>query len=195
MHIGYYVCLCCFVCFSDCLGNQNKNKACKPPFHRFANSCYYISRDQVWGDEAFARCINIGGYLANFETLEEAMLMKHKLKKMNSGLHFFVGGRNINKRKPGGDWRWIKNGAMTKMSYFAFGKGEPSGSDKRFKIACSFMQTNTTDSMLSLVTISMEVIFAKNKVRNQNEAVMFSSVLSFCSFYIKNSLKFVKKSC
>nr|XP_034301058.1 perlucin-like protein [Crassostrea gigas] len=130
MHLGYYVfCLCCVVCFSDCSDNKNTNKACKPPFHRFANSCYYISRDQVWGDEAFARCINIGGYLANFETLEEAMLMKQKLKKMNSGLHFFVGGRNINRRKAGGDWRWIKNGTMIKMSYFAFGNGEPNGID------------------------------------------------------------------
>lgn len=132
MNLGYYVfCWCCVVCFSDCSDNQNTNKACKPPFHRFANSCYYISKDQVWGDEAFARCINIGGYLANFETLEEAMLMKQKLKRMNSGLHFFVGGRNINRRKPGGDWRWIKNGTMTKMSYFAFGNGEPNGSDSK----------------------------------------------------------------
>nr|XP_034301094.1 perlucin-like protein isoform X10 [Crassostrea gigas] len=98
------------------------------PIPRLANNCYYISRDQVWGDEAFARCIHIGGYLANFETLEEAMLMKQKLKKMNSGLHFFVGGRNINKRKPGGDWRWIKNGTMTKMSYFPFGNVQPVGS-------------------------------------------------------------------
>jgi hypothetical protein len=27
----------------------------------------------------------MGAYLANFETLEEAMLMKQKLKRMNSG--------------------------------------------------------------------------------------------------------------
>ena len=47
-----------------------------------------------------------------------------------SGLPFYVGGRNINRRKPGGDWRWIKNGKMTKMTYFAFGPGEPNGSDK-----------------------------------------------------------------
>ena len=47
-----------------------------------------------------------------------------------SGLSFYVGGRNINRRKPGGDWRWIKNGKMTKMTYFAFGAGEPDGSDK-----------------------------------------------------------------
>ena len=47
-----------------------------------------------------------------------------------SGLSFYVGGRNINRRKPGGDWRWIKNGKMTKMTYFAFGGGEPDGSDR-----------------------------------------------------------------
>uniref|UniRef100_K1P7G4 Uncharacterized protein n=1 Tax=Magallana gigas TaxID=29159 RepID=K1P7G4_MAGGI len=63
-------------------------EACEPPFEKLTNasSCYYISKDLVGGDEAFARCINIGGYLANFETLEEAMLMKQKLKKMNSGM-------------------------------------------------------------------------------------------------------------
>lgn len=48
-----------------------------------------------------------------------------------TGLHFFVGGRNINRRQPGGDWRWIKNGAMTKMSYFAFGAGQPNGVDRQ----------------------------------------------------------------
>lgn len=47
-----------------------------------------------------------------------------------SGISFFVGGRNINRRKPGGDWRWIKHGSMTKMKYFAFGKGEPDGAEQ-----------------------------------------------------------------
>ena len=47
-----------------------------------------------------------------------------------SGLSFYVGGRNVNRRKPGGDWKWIKKGKMTKMTYFAFGAGEPNGSDK-----------------------------------------------------------------
>lgn len=32
-----------------------------------------------------ARCLQIGGYLANFETLEETMLMKDKLMKMSTG--------------------------------------------------------------------------------------------------------------
>ena len=47
-----------------------------------------------------------------------------------TGLHFYVGGRNINRRKPGGDWRWIRNGKMIKMTYHAFGVGEPGGSDR-----------------------------------------------------------------
>lgn len=46
------------------------------------------------------------------------------------GILYFVGGRNINRRKPGGDWRWIKLGTMTKMKYFAFGAGEPNGTEQ-----------------------------------------------------------------
>jgi hypothetical protein len=41
-----------------------------------------------------------------------------------------VGGRNINRRKPGGDWRWIRNGKMIKMAYHAFGAKQPDGSDR-----------------------------------------------------------------
>ncbi|XP_052719668.1 uncharacterized protein LOC128191577 [Crassostrea angulata] len=146
MYLGFYVlCSCCIVCISiaSCQNNISQlsiflDEACEPQFEKLTNasSCYYISRDLVGGDEAFARCINIGGYLANFETLEEAMLMKQKLMEMNSGLHFFVGGRNINRRQPGGDWRWIKNAAMTKMTYFAFGGGEPDGIDSQPQDAC-----------------------------------------------------------
>jgi hypothetical protein len=47
-----------------------------------------------------------------------------------TGLHFYVDGRNINRRKPGGDWRWIRNGKMIKMTYHAFGAGQPDGSDR-----------------------------------------------------------------
>lgn len=32
-----------------------------------------------------AKCLRIGGYLANIETLEEAMLIKYKLMKMKTG--------------------------------------------------------------------------------------------------------------
>ncbi|XP_065932790.1 F-box/LRR-repeat protein 4 isoform X2 [Magallana gigas] len=54
------------------------------PFFQIGNSCYLIKKDTVSADEAFARCLLIGGYLANFETLEEAMLMKDKLIKMST---------------------------------------------------------------------------------------------------------------
>lgn len=103
---------------------------CPSPFFQYGNSCYLIKKDTVSGDEAFAKCLRIGGYLANIETLEEAMLIKYKLMKMKTGISFFVGGRNINRRKPGGDWRWIKHGSMTKIKYFAFGKCEPDGKEQ-----------------------------------------------------------------
>ena len=45
------------------------------------------------------------------------------------GRHFIVGGRNINRYKPGGDWRWVKKGSMTTMAYFAFGASQPDGSN------------------------------------------------------------------
>ncbi|XP_061164479.1 C-type mannose receptor 2-like [Saccostrea echinata] len=121
----------CWLCATALVGSSDKQAyICTPPFQIYEGNCYHISKDKVSGDEAFARCSRMGAYLANFETLEEAMLMKKKLKEMNSGLHFYVGGRNINRRKPGGDWRWIRNGEMKEMTYFAFGAGQPNGSDK-----------------------------------------------------------------
>ncbi|XP_061164729.1 uncharacterized protein LOC133173725 [Saccostrea echinata] len=103
---------------------------CPRQFQKLGDSCYLIKKDKVSADTAFANCLETGGYLANFETLEEALQMKKLLKKMNTRIHFYVGGRNINRRKPGGDWRWIKHGQMTKMTYHAFGAGEPNGSDR-----------------------------------------------------------------
>ncbi|XP_062596734.1 uncharacterized protein LOC134258205 [Saccostrea cucullata] len=103
---------------------------CPEEFQKLWGSCYLIKKDNVSADAAFANCLETGGYLANFETLEEALRMKKVLKKMNKGIHFYVGGRNINRRKPGGDWRWIKHGQMTKMTYYAFGAREPNGSDR-----------------------------------------------------------------
>ncbi|XP_065932791.1 F-box/LRR-repeat protein 4-like [Magallana gigas] len=103
---------------------------CPSPFSQYQNFCYLINNNIVSGDEAFARCLQIGGYLANFETLEETILMKDTLFKMKTGISYFVGGRNINRRKPGGDWRWIKHGTMRKMRYFAFGGGQPDGTDR-----------------------------------------------------------------
>lgn len=36
------------------------------------------------------RCFQIGGYLVNFEMLEEIMLMKDKLKKMKIGKFIYL---------------------------------------------------------------------------------------------------------
>ncbi|XP_062609351.1 C-type lectin domain family 4 member M-like [Saccostrea cucullata] len=120
----------CWLCVTAVFGCSEKQAfVCSPPFEIYEGNCYNISTDKVSGDEAFARCRRMGAYLANFETLEEAMLMKQKLNGMKSGLHFYVGGRNINRRKPGGDWRWIRNGEMKEMTYFAFGSSQPDGSD------------------------------------------------------------------
>ncbi|XP_063412491.1 uncharacterized protein LOC134695205 [Mytilus trossulus] len=102
---------------------------CSYPYRRVGKGCYLIQKDNISADDAFAKCLRRGAYLANFETLNEALLMKYELLKMNSGVHYYVGGRNINRYKPGGDWRWIKkNGDTVKMTYFAFDKAEPNGS-------------------------------------------------------------------
>ncbi|XP_062596728.1 uncharacterized protein LOC134258201 isoform X2 [Saccostrea cucullata] len=103
---------------------------CPRGFRKLWDSCYLIRKARVSADTAFVNCLEAGGYLANFETLEEAMRMKKILKKMGRGFNFYVGGRNINRRKPGGDWRWIKHGQMNKMKYYAFAANEPNGSDK-----------------------------------------------------------------
>ncbi|CAG2203473.1 unnamed protein product [Mytilus edulis] len=101
---------------------------CSYPYRRVGKGCYLIQKDKVSGDTAFAKCLRRGAYLANFETLNEAMLMKYELLKMKTGVHYYVGGRNINRYKTGGDWRWIKkDGKMVKMTYFAFDNGEPNG--------------------------------------------------------------------
>ncbi|CAC5401629.1 LY75 [Mytilus coruscus] len=102
---------------------------CSFPYRRIGEGCYLIINDTVSGDAAFAKCLHRGLYLATFETINESMLMKFELLKMNAGVHYFVGGRNINRYTSGGDWRWIKkNGDMVKMTYFAFDDGEPNGS-------------------------------------------------------------------
>lgn len=46
----------------------------------------------------------------------------------NTGVHYYVGGRNVNRILQHGDWRWIKHGRATKMMYntFAFNQG-PGG--------------------------------------------------------------------
>ncbi|CAC5412308.1 unnamed protein product [Mytilus coruscus] len=101
---------------------------CSYPYRRIGKSCYLINTQKVTADTGFAICLRHGAYMANFETLEELMLMKYELKKMKTGSYFYIGGRNINRYKSGGDWRWIKHGKMTKMTYFAFDSSEPNGS-------------------------------------------------------------------
>ncbi|VDI72454.1 Hypothetical predicted protein [Mytilus galloprovincialis] len=109
----------------------NIKDECSYPYRRVGKGCYLIQKDNVSGDTAFAKCLQRGAYLANFETLNEAMLMKYELLKMKTGVHYYVGGRNINRYKTGGDWRWIKkDGKMVKMKYFAFDNGEPNGTLK-----------------------------------------------------------------
>ncbi|CAC5417685.1 CLEC4E [Mytilus coruscus] len=103
---------------------------CTSPYQRIGDGCYLIINDKVSGDAAFALCTKRGAYLANFETLEEAMTMKLELQQKNTGFHYYVGGRNINRFIPDGDWRWIKNGEMTKFTYYAFDDGQPNGNNK-----------------------------------------------------------------
>ncbi|XP_052079321.1 uncharacterized protein LOC127717637 [Mytilus californianus] len=106
-------------------------EACRYPYRRVGNNCYLINQEKVTADTAFAICIRHGTHLANFETLEELLLMKYELKKMNTGSSFFIGGRNVNRYISGGDWRWIQKGKMTKMAYFDFDSNEPNGSFAR----------------------------------------------------------------
>ncbi|VDI08189.1 Hypothetical predicted protein, partial [Mytilus galloprovincialis] len=96
-----------------------------------------------------ALCLRRGAYLANLETLEEAMLLKYEIQQMKTGINFNVEGRNINRYIPGGDWRWIQNGKMIKMKYKAFGKNQTDGSNA----ACCFMQEKDISSTIHSVTI------------------------------------------
>lgn len=110
------------------------NASCEEPYQKIGKGCYSIHDDNISGDAAFASCTDPGAYLANFETLEEAMIMKLFLQKKNSGVHYYVGGRNVNRYLPNGDWRWIQHGKATKMTYVAFafrqGPGGTTDSEK-----------------------------------------------------------------
>lgn len=55
-------------------------------------------------------------------------------KCMILGQNFAIGGRNINREVDGGDWRWVKNGSFSKMSYFAFGPKQPIKLVKSFSM-------------------------------------------------------------
>lgn len=55
--------------------------------------------------------------------------MYYQLTKcMILGQNYAIGGRNTNREVNDGDWRWVKNGSLSKMSYFAFGPRQPTGS-------------------------------------------------------------------
>ncbi|XP_071150721.1 C-type lectin domain family 4 member G-like [Mytilus edulis] len=100
------------------------------PYVKIGDSCYLINKEKVTWDIAFVKCLKQGAHLAVFETLDEILLMKYELHYMNTGSSFFIGGRNINRHISGGDWRWIKHGKMTKMTYFAFDAVQPNGSSR-----------------------------------------------------------------
>ncbi|VDI46144.1 Hypothetical predicted protein [Mytilus galloprovincialis] len=116
------------VLYGDFMISGTHAAKCRYPFKKIGHGCYFINRETTTADRAFALCLRRGAYLANLETLEEAMLIKYELQQMHKGKSFFVGGRNINRYVPGGDWRWIRNGKMTKMTYKAFASGRPNGS-------------------------------------------------------------------
>ncbi|XP_063412594.1 C-type lectin domain family 4 member E-like [Mytilus trossulus] len=115
--------------------------SCQEPYQRIGSRCYFISDNKVSGNAAFASCTDPGAYLANFETLEEAMVMILFLQKKKTGNSYYVGGRNINRYLPNGDWRWIKHGKATPMTYFAFQEGQPSGTAKDEQ-DCMFFYAN-----------------------------------------------------
>ncbi|VDI64403.1 Hypothetical predicted protein [Mytilus galloprovincialis] len=128
----FAVALSLFVLYGDVLiarTHAEGHSECRYPFRTIGNNCYFISKEKATPDKAFALCLRRGAYLANLETLEEAMLIKYELQQMKTGLHFFIGGRNINRYVPGGDWRWIQKGKMNKMTYKAFGTRQPDGSN------------------------------------------------------------------
>ncbi|CAG2252238.1 unnamed protein product [Mytilus edulis] len=121
--------------------NQPPTGSCQEPYQNIGKGCYSIHDDNISGDEAFASCTDPGAYLANFETLEEAMFMKVFLQKNKTGISYFVGGRNVNRYLSSGDWRWIKHGNATKMTYFAFAPGQPSWSAEKGE-DCMFFYAN-----------------------------------------------------
>ncbi|XP_048738363.1 perlucin-like protein [Ostrea edulis] len=102
-------------------------KRCSYPYTALGSRCYYFSTDTASWDEAYVNCIHKGGYLANLETLDEYLTMRYKLAGMKNGQHYSIGGRDFNRQVNGGGWRWVNASRNSKMSYFAFGPGEPGG--------------------------------------------------------------------
>ncbi|XP_071148625.1 C-type lectin domain family 6 member A-like [Mytilus edulis] len=119
--------------------------ACSHPYRKIGQSCYLIKNEKETWDTAYLRCLTYGGHLAVFETLDDLLMMSGELKKMNNRSYFHIGGRNINRHISGGDWRWIWNGKMTKMNYFAFGPRRPSGSFARPQDCLNLSSSNFYD--------------------------------------------------
>ncbi|VDI75944.1 Hypothetical predicted protein [Mytilus galloprovincialis] len=78
-----------FVLYGDVMiaGSHAKSHSdeCRYPFRTIGDSCYFLSKEKATPDQAFALCLRHGAYLANFETLEEALVMKYKLQQMKTG--------------------------------------------------------------------------------------------------------------
>lgn len=107
---------------------QGSTTACSYPFVTLGDNCYYFSTATASWDDAYIECLQRGAYLANLETFDEYMLLRSRLASLRNGQNYAIGGRNINREVNDGDWRWVKNGSLTKMSYFAFGPRQPTGS-------------------------------------------------------------------
>ncbi|XP_052681348.1 perlucin-like protein [Crassostrea angulata] len=107
---------------------QGESSKCSYPYSKVGPYCYYISTSAASWDEAYVKCVNKGGYLANIETFNEFMVLRSWIAGLNSGHHYSIGGREIQD----GDWRWVKDGdSFMKMSHYVFGPTEPNGSKSR----------------------------------------------------------------
>lgn len=106
---------------------QGSTTACSYPFEAIGDNCYYFSTATASWDDAYIECLQRGAYLANLGTFDEYMILRSRLASLRNGQNYAIGGRNINREIHGGDWRWVKNGTFSKMSYFAFAQDQPNG--------------------------------------------------------------------
>lgn len=127
MSLGILLSLNLILFSRDCHQIQGHETTCTYPYKEVGTSCYHFSSGTASWDEAYIHCLHKGGYLANLETFNEYIFLRSWLASLNNGRSYFIGGRNINREIQGGDWRWVKNGNFSKMSYFAFGPGQPDG--------------------------------------------------------------------
>lgn len=57
------------------------------------------------------------------------------------GQNYAIGGRDFNREKKGGDWRWVRYDRVSKMSFFAFAPSEPSSS-KTYPQLCLWLHAS-----------------------------------------------------